>query len=413
MLQKEQARNNIITKEMEQVAEKENVSSNFIKESIVKGTIVITKHNQRNIKPIGIGENLKIKINANIGTSPLHCDLNEELEKLKIAVKYGSDTVMDLSTGGNIDKIRQEILKQCQVPIGTVPIYQAIVDKGDILDVQENDFIKAIEKHCKDGVDFITVHCGVRQTAIPLLKSRIAGVVSRGGSFLVRWMNHHKKENPLYEQFDEILKIARKYDVTLSLGDGLRPGSIKDATDKAQLHELNVLGELTKRAWKQDVQVIVEGPGHVPLHEIEKNIKMQKQICHNAPFYVLGPLVTDIAPGYDHITGAIGGTLAAYYGADFLCYVTPSEHLRLPSIEDVKEGVIASKIAAHAADIARGIKGADERDIELSKARKDLDWEKQIKLSLDPEKAASYRKSSKINDKECTMCGKYCVFEQK
>ncbi len=316
---------------------------------------------------------------------------------------------MDLSTGGNIDEIRQAIIKNSTVPIGTVPIYQAAIEKDTIVDLTESDLIKSIKKHIEDGVDFITIHSGLTKDAIKLLDKRLAGVVSRGGSFLVKWMKHNNKENPLYESFDKILFWAKKHDVTLSLGDGLRPGCLKDATDKAQLHELKVLGELQKKAFEENVQSMIEGPGHVPLDQIEHNVKLQKEMCHNAPFYVLGPLVTDIAPGYDHITSAIGGTLAAFYGADFLCYVTPSEHLGLPSLKEVKEGVIASRIAAHAADIAKGIKGARDWDDAMSEARANLDWPKMMDLAIDKEKAEEIRKRCQPSDNDvCSMCDKFC-----
>ncbi len=410
MTQLEKAKFNDISKEMEEVAANENIKVKDLIKSIAEGKIVIpasTLHS--NLKPIGIGKGLKTKINANLGSSPNKEDIKEELEKLKIAVKYGADTVMDLSTGGNIDGIRQAIIKNAAVPIGTVPIYQAVIEKGSIVDLTESDLIKVIKKQIQDGIDFITVHSGVTKDSIKLIEKRLMGVVSRGGSFLVKWMKHNNKENPLYESFDKILFWAKKYDVTLSLGDGLRPGCLKDATDKAQLHELKILGQLQKTAFKENVQSMIEGPGHVPLDQIEHNIKLQKEMCNNAPFYVLGPLVTDIAPGYDHITSAIGGTLAAFYGADFLCYVTPSEHLGLPTIGEVKEGVIASKIAAHAADIAKGIKNARDWDDKMSEARANLDWNKMMELAIDREKAEEIRKRCQPEDPEvCSMCGKFC-----
>ncbi len=408
MTQLKKSRENKITKEMRIVAKAEKHSLDFIRKNIANGKIVIPANKfHKNLKPIGIGYRLKTKINANIGTSPYKYNINEELEKLKISVKHGADVVMDLSTGGDLNKIRKTLIKNSPIPFGTVPIYQTVVE-NDLLNINSDNLLDTIELQAKQGVDFVTVHAGLTRNAIPLLKRRLTGVVSRGGSFLVKWMKHHKKENPLYSNYEALLDIAHKYDLTLSLGDGLRPGSIKDATDKAQIHELKILGKLTKRAWEKDVQVMIEGPGHVPINQIEKNIKMQKKYCYNAPFYVLGPLVTDIAPGYDHITGAIGGALAGYYGADFLCYLTPAEHLRLPSIDDVKEGVIVTKIAAHAADIAKGIKGAIDRDHLISKYRKQFDWEKQFSLAIDPDKARSYRKESKIKDKVCTMCGEFC-----
>ncbi len=410
MTQLEKAKFNDISKEMEEVAIQENIEVKKLAKAIAQGKIVIpasTLHT--NLKPIGIGENLKTKINANIGSSPNKAELNEELEKLKIAVKYGADTVMDLSTGGNIDEIRTEIIKNSTVPIGTVPIYQAAIEQDTIVDLTESDLIKGIKKHIMDGVDFITVHSGITKDSINLIEKRLMGVVSRGGSFLVKWMKHNNKENPLYESFDKILFWAKKYDVTLSLGDGLRPGCLKDATDKAQLYELKTLGQLQKQAFEENVQSMIEGPGHVPLDQIEHNIRLQKEMCNQAPFYVLGPLVTDIAPGYDHITSAIGGTLAAMHGADFLCYVTASEHLGLPTIEEVKEGVVTSKIAAHAADIAKGIKGARDWDDKMAEARTNLDWPKMMDLAIDKEKAEEIRKRCQPEDPEvCSMCGKFC-----
>jgi len=375
MTQLEYARNNEVSEEMKLVSKKENINVLELMKKISDGKVVIpasTLHS--NLNPIGIGENLKIKVNANIGSSPDKADLDYELEKLRICIENKADTVMDLSTGGDIDIIRREIIKRSSIPVGTVPIYQAACNVEDIVDLDERDFINGIIKHVEDGVDFITIHAGLLKNSIPLIKKRLMGAVSRGGALTLKWMNHHERENPLFEYFDEILDIAKSYDVTLSLGDGLRPGCIKDATDEAQLSELKVLGDLTLRAWEQDVQVMIEGPGHVPLNQIEKNIKLEKEICHGAPFYVLGPLVTDIAPGYDHITSAIGGCLAAFYGADFLCYVTPAEHLGLPDVEEVKEGIISSRIAAHAADIAKGLKGAVDWDNKMSEARSNLDW---------------------------------------
>ena len=410
MTQLEQAKFNDISKEMEDIARDENLKPKELMRLIAQGRAVITASTlHSNVKPLGIGEGLRTKINANIGTSQTKHDIGEELEKLNIAVKYGADTVMDLSTGGNIDEVRRLIIKNSEVPIGTVPIYQAAIENDTIVDLTESDLIKGIKKHIQDGVDFITVHCGLTKDSIKLIKKRTMGVVSRGGSFLVKWMEHNNRENPLYESFDKILFWTKKYDVTLSLGDGLRPGCLKDATDKAQLHELKTLGELQKKAFDENVQSIIEGPGHVPMDQIEHNMKLQKEMCNNAPFYVLGPLVTDIAPGYDHITSAIGGTLAAMHGASFLCFVTPKEHLGLPNIEDVKQGVIASKIAAHAADIAKGIKGARDWDDKMSGARADLDWNKMMELAIDPETAKKFRAECKPEGEEvCSMCGKFC-----
>ncbi len=410
MTQLEKAKFNDISKEMEEVAANENVKVKELLKSIAQGRVVIpasTSH--QNLKPIGIGEGLRTKINANIGSSPNRKDISEELEKLRISIKYGAHTVMDLSTGGNIDEIRQAIIKYSHIPVGTVPIYQAAIEQDTIVDLAESDFIKVIKKHIMDGVDFITVHSGITKDSIKLIDKRLMGAVSRGGSFLVKWMKHNNKENPLYESFDKILFWAKKYDVTLSLGDGLRPGCLKDATDKAQLHELKTLGELQKQSFEENVQSMIEGPGHVPLDQIEHNVKMQKEMCRGAPFYVLGPLVTDIAPGYDHITSAIGGTLAAMYGASFLCYVSPAEHLGLPNVQEVKEGVIASKIAAHAADIAKGIKGARDWDDRMSEARANLDWNKMMECAIDREKAEEIRKRCQPEDPMvCSMCGKFC-----
>ncbi|MDH7507364.1 MAG: phosphomethylpyrimidine synthase ThiC [Candidatus Thermoplasmatota archaeon] len=410
MTQMEMARNNKVSKEMEEVARKENIEINYLIKKIASGKVVIPASSlHKNLKPIGIGEGLKVKVNANIGSSPDKADLAYELEKLRVCIDAKADTVMDLSTGGDIDKIRREIIKNSCIPVGTVPVYQAACMVDDVVELDEKDFLKGIRKHIEDGVDFITIHAGLLRSSIPFIKKRLMGVVSRGGALLLRWMVYHKKENPIYENFDEILKMAKKYDVTLSLGDGLRPGCLKDATDKAQISELKVVGKLTERAWEEGVQVIIEGPGHIPLNQIEKNVKLEKKICHGAPFYVLGPLVTDVAPGYDHITSAIGGCLAAYYGADYLCYVTPAEHLGLPNIEEVKEGVIASRIAAHAADVARGLKGAITWDNKMSEARAKLDWKKMIELSIDPGLAKDIRERCKDADEQvCSMCGRFC-----
>jgi len=410
MTQLKSARDNIITKEMEFVAEVEGIDVSVLQKRVAEGRVVIpasTLHN--NLVPIGIGEGLKIKVNANIGSSPDKADVFYELEKLKACIDARADTVMDLSTGGDIDLIRHEIILNSKIPVGTVPVYQAACNVEDVIELDESDFINGIKKHIEDGVDFITIHAGLLKRSVPFIRDRLMGAVSRGGALTLRWMMHHDRENPLYERFDEILELAKRYDVTLSLGDGLRPGCLKDATDKAQISELEVLGELTKKAWEQDVQVMIEGPGHIPLNEIEKNIQLEKDICHGAPFYVLGPIVTDIAPGYDHITSAIGGCLAAFYGADFLCYVTPAEHLGLPNVEEVKEGVIASRIAAHAADVARNLKGAIEWDNEMSQARAKLDWKKMIELSINPKLATEIRqRCTDIDEDVCSMCGKFC-----
>src|SRR3989338_4216742 len=419
MTQLENARKGIITNEMKQAALREGVDTNYIRSAIAEGTVIITKNkNHKSIEPLAIGKGLSTKVNANIGTSQDRVSLREELEKLHIAVKAGADAVMDLSTGGPVDEIRRVILKDSPVPIGTVPVYQAAMEavrKGkSFVELEADELFEIIERHAEDGVDFITVHCGVTQQSVERIRKdgRFMGIVSRGGALTAEWMNFNKKENPLFENYDRLLKIAKKYDMVLSLGDGLRPGCLADATDRGQVEELVILGELAQKAVSEDVQVMIEGPGHVPINQIEANILLQKRLCHGAPFYVLGPLVTDIAPGYDHITSAIGGAIAGAAGADFLCYVTPSEHLRLPTIEDVKECVIASKIAAHAADIAKGVKGAMNRDIQMAKARKALNWDEQIRLSVDPERARLLRGSSPPSDKEvCTMCGSLCAIK--
>jgi phosphomethylpyrimidine synthase len=413
------ARDGIISVEMEKCALKESVEPEFIRKGIANGNIVVVRNvKHKAIDPLAIGKGIRTKINVNIGTSTDCIDINEELEKLNIAIKNGADTVMDLSTGGNIDEIRKEIIKNSTIPVGTVPIYQAVIEtfkkNKNIGDLKISDLFRIIEKQAEDGVDFMTLHCGVTRESVERLnkEGRLLDVVSRGGAFLIEWMRYNNKENPLFEEFDTLINIAKEYDIVLSLGDGLRPGCLADATDRGQIQELIILGELTERSWNEGVQVMIEGPGHIPINEIESNILLEKKICHEAPFYVLGPIVTDIAPGYDHITSAIGGAIAAAYGADFLCYVTPSEHLGLPTVEDVKVGVIASKIAAHAADIAKNVRGAIERDIEMAKYRKNLDWDGQIKASIDPERAIKYKEErSSPNSDVCTMCSEYCAIK--
>ncbi|MBP1714783.1 MAG: thiamine biosynthesis protein ThiC [Deltaproteobacteria bacterium] len=421
MTQLEYARQGTITAAMEKCAVSEGVPAETIRQGLAAGTIVITQNlKHTSISPLAIGKGLKAKVNANVGTSKDHMNVEEELEKVRVAVAAGADTIMDLSTGPAISETRKAVMKVCPVPVGTVPIYQAAVEmpekkKRSLVEMTADDLFEVIELHGEDGVDFITVHCGVTRDSVGKIKreGRMMGVVSRGGAILVEWMEHNQKENPLYEHYDRLLEIAKAYDMTLSLGDGLRPGCLADATDRGQIQELIFLGELTERAWAKGVQVMIEGPGHVPLDQIEANILLQKRLCHGAPFYVLGPLVTDIAPGYDHITGAIGGAIAARAGADFLCYVTPSEHLRLPTVDDVREGVIASRIAAHAADIARGLKGAMEPDRRMAKARKALDWKAQIDLSLDPERARKLRESRMPKESDvCTMCGELCAVKK-
>ncbi len=406
--------------EIDLCALREGIPSEKIKNMILEGKVVIPSNRKSHLKrPCAIGAGLSTKVNANIGTSRDLPDVGPELKKLEIALAAGADTIMDLSTGGPLDDIRKAIRANCPVPLGTVPIYQAAVEaveqqKKPIVEITVEEIFRVIQKQAEDGVDFMTVHCGVTRTVLERFESkeRILGVVSRGGAFLVEWMVYNQKENPLYENFDELLAIAKEYEITLSLGDGIRPGCLADATDGPQIQELIILGELTLRAWEAGVQVMIEGPGHVPLDQVVTNVKLEKALCHGAPFYVLGPLVTDIAPGYDHIGCAIGGALAAASGADFLCYVTPAEHLRLPTLEDVREGVIAARIAAHAADIAKGVPGALEKDIEMAKARSRLDWETQIKLSIDPEKARRYRLEGGVSKgKACTMCGDYCAIK--
>ncbi|MGM0369975.1 MAG: phosphomethylpyrimidine synthase ThiC, partial [Bacillota bacterium] len=385
------------------------------------GTIVIPANkNHQHLDPNGFGKGLATKVNANFGTAEDYQNIEAELKKLDVAVAAGADAVMDLSTGDSITETRQRILAQANVPLGTVPIYQATVeclqDDRAIVDLTVDEIFAVIEKQAQDGVDFITVHSGLTLETLRHLKDeeRVTDIVSRGGSFLAGWMLHNERENPLYEYYDRLLEIAYQYDVTLSLGDALRPGSLADATDRSQIHELLVLGELVDRARENDVQVMVEGPGHVPYDQIETNIKLQKELCKDAPFYVLGPLVTDIALGYEHINAAIGGTLAASSGADFLCYVTPAEHIGLPTVEDVKDGVIATKIAAHAADITKGVAGAKERDRRMAQARKNLDWEEQMELAINPEEAKQLRQeyNSSLKDEDaCTMCGSFCALK--
>jgi len=420
MTQKTDAQKGIITNEMERVAREEAVSSEWLREKMASGRVVIpSNRHHKGVRAVGIGEGLRIKVNTNLGTSSDHIDIEEELRKLEVSIGAGTDTVMDLSTGGDIDAIRMEVIRHSSIPVGTVPIYEAAVEsirKSKALAMMAvEDIFEVIERQAEEGVDFMTVHCGVTRTSVERLRRdpRVMGIVSRGGSFLVEWMIYNGQENPLYEQFDRLLEIAKRFDVTLSLGDGLRPGCLADATDRPQVEETIILGELTERAWAEGVQVMIEGPGHVPLDQIEANILLEKRLCKGAPFYVLGPLVTDISPGYDHITCAIGGAIAGKAGADFLCYVTPSEHLKLPSVEDVREGVMATRIAGHAADIARGNRKALERDLEMAKARKRFDWERQIELSIDPEKARRYHEEGKSGQEDaCTMCGEFCAIKR-
>ena len=416
------ARQGDLTQEMAHVAKRENLPESLVMEEVARGRMIIPANiNHTNLEPMAIGIASKCKVNANIGASPNASDVNEELKKLELAVKYGADTVMDLSTGGvNLDEVRTAIIKASQVPIGTVPVYQALESvHGSIEKLTEEDFLHIIDKHCQQGVDYQTIHAGLLIEHLPKVKGRLTGIVSRGGGILAQWMLYHHRQNPLYTRFEDICEIFKRYDCTFSLGDSLRPGCQHDASDAAQLAELETLGELTRRAWKHDVQVMVEGPGHVPMDQIEFNVRKQMEECNEAPFYVLGPLVTDIAPGYDHITSAIGAAMAGWHGTAMLCYVTPKEHLGLPNPEDVREGLIAYKIAAHAADIARHRPGARDRDDELSRARYAFDWNKQFELSLDPERAKQYHDETLPADiykqaEFCSMCGpKHCPMQTK
>jgi phosphomethylpyrimidine synthase len=404
-----------ISDEVKFVAECESVDAELVREEIAAGRLVIPAnklHLKTNLKSAGIGRILATKVNANIGASSVRSSVDAEIAKMEAALAAGADAVMDLSTGGNLDNTREQLLARCPVPFGTVPIYQ-VIEGRNVEDIDEKTILETIRKQAEQGVDFFTIHAGVLKDHLPLLETRVAGIVSRGGALLAKWMLHHNRQNPLYEMFDDLCDLMREYDVCFSLGDGLRPGAIADATDDAQLAELRTLGELTQRAQQKGCQVMVEGPGHVPFDQIRHNMEIQQEICHGAPFYVLGPIVTDIAPGYDHITSAIGGTAAAFYGASFLCYVTPREHLGLPNADDVRAGVIAAKIAAHAADIARGLKGAAERDRQLSIARTNLDWKAHLNRSLDPKTAETMHNEAckemgkdKLSSADyCSMCG--------
>jgi phosphomethylpyrimidine synthase len=411
MTQMEQAKRGRITDEMRYVAAVEGTDPESLRARIAAGVAIIPKNVHHDFNPIGVGQGLSTKVNANIGTSGHHQQLHEEVEKLKVAVACGAEMVMDLSTGDELDRVRREILRRCPVILGTVPIYQAVADRGSVYEMTADDLFGVIDKHARDGVDFVTVHCGVSREAVRRLDAdgRIAGIVSRGGSFLASWMARTGEENPLLKDYDRLLDIAFEHDLTLSLGDGIRPGATGDATDAAQIQELLTLGELTRRAHERSVQVMIEGPGHVPIDQVEANVLLEKRICRGAPFYVLGPLTSDIGAGYDHITGAIGGAVAAAAGADVLCYVTPAEHLRLPAIQDVRDGVLATKIAAHSGDLAKRVYGAKSRDDQMSVYRKKLDWEGQYRLALDPEKAREFRMMSEDYDKAvCTMCGTLC-----
>jgi len=413
MTQLESARNGEITEAMREVAADERLDPVQVRDAVAAGAVVIPKNVYHDFRARGIGSGLRTKVNANIGYSSHHKDLSEEIEKLRISVDAGADSVMDLSTGVELDEMRVALLEKCPVMFGTVPIYQVISEK-ELGAFTADDIFDVIERQARQGVDFITVHCGVTTESLDKLfkQGRVCGIVSRGGSVMAAWICRTGEENPLYEQFDRLLDIALEHDVTLSLGDGLRPGAIHDASDRAQFQELMILGELTDRARERGVQVMIEGPGHVPLDQIEANVQMEKEVCGGAPFYVLGPLTTDIAPGYDHITSAIGGALAAASGADFLCYVTRAEHLRLPTVEDVREGVITARIAAHSADLVKGVKGASDWDRDMSAARKALDWEKMYSLAIDPARARELRASSEDYDSAvCTMCGPLCAID--
>ncbi len=409
------ARQGIVSPEMERVAEREELPVQLVRDEVARGRMIIPANvHHRALDPMAIGLKARVKINANIGNSPTTSSLDEEVAKLTLSERWGADTVMDLSTGKRIDETREAILDAATVPIGTVPIYQAIERVKAPEDLTGDGLLEVIEHQALQGVDYMTIHAGVRIEHLPLCQHRVTGIVSRGGGLLARWMVEHRRENPLYERFDEILEICRAHDVTISLGDGLRPGSIADASDAAQFAELDTLGELTRRAWERDVQVMVEGPGHVPMDQLEENVRRQQEICHEAPFYTLGPLVTDIAPGYDHITSAIGAAIVGWHGVSMLCYVTPKEHLGLPDAEDVKQGMIAYRIAAHAADLARGSKRAAAWDRELSRARFSFDWRRQFELSLDPETAQAMHDETLADDyfktaEFCSMCGpKFC-----
>jgi len=418
--QMELAQRGVLTEEVKSIARGEELLPEFVMRGVAEGRIVVTRNLiQREMKSLGIGEGLRVKVNANIGTSKDICDPERELEKAKVAMGSGADTLMDLSTGGDLDAIRRRILKEVPIPLGTVPIYQVAIEAqekhGAIVNMTEDDIFNVVERHMKDGVDFITVHCGITQESVRRVieKKRLLGIVSRGGTFLTAWILKNEKENPLYSNFDYLLELAKEYDVVLSLGDGLRPGCVSDATDSPQIQELLIIGGLVERARKAGVQAMVEGPGHVPLDQIEANVKLEKSICAGAPFYVLGPLVTDVAPGYDHIVGAIGGAVAAMAGADYLCYVTPTEHIALPDLEDVREGVIVAKIAAHAADLARRRRNSLSWDYSISKSRADLNWEEQIRLAINPDMVRKIRelRHPKEIEEVCTMCGEFCAIK--
>jgi phosphomethylpyrimidine synthase len=415
--QMDAAQKGIVTPQMKQVLAQERISESELLQRVSDGRIVIPANkNHVNLIARGVGAGLTTKINVNLGVSEDCYNIDMELEKVRKAIALKTDAIMDLSTFGGTRDFRRRLVQISPIMIGTVPVYDAVASYGkDVPSITVDDFFNTVRIHAEDGVDFITIHAGLNRVAVERIRQspRLTHVVSRGGSILLDWMESNDKENPFYEYFDRLIEICREFDVTISLGDGLRPGCLNDATDAAQIQELIVLGELTKRAWESQVQVIVEGPGHVPLNEVVANMQLQKKLCHGAPFYVLGPIVTDVAPGYDHITSAIGGAIAAAHGADFLCYVTPAEHLRLPDLQDMKEGIIAARIAAHAGDIAKAVPGAMDWDNAMSRARKELDWPKMIDLAIDPEKAAAYRESSRPIDQDvCTMCGDLCAVKR-
>lgn len=404
-----------IPPQIRKVAEKEGIDPEIVRKYVAEGLITIPKNVLRETSPKAIGKCMGVKVNANVGTSRDFVDVEDEVKKAKTAVKYGADSIMDLSTGGNLDSTRKRLMETVDVPFGTVPIYQAASSQKTVVDMTSDDIINAVRKHAEDGVDFVTIHSGVNQNALQRLRKgeRVMDVVSRGGSFTIAWMIHNEQENPLYSEFDYLIEIAREFDMTLSLGDGMRPGCIHDASDNAKFMEFITLGELVKEARNSNVQTFVEGPGHVAADEVQLSVQSMKQLCHEAPLYLLGPLVTDIAPGYDHITGAIGGTIAGMSGADFLCMTTPAEHLALPTTDDIREGAIITKIAAHAADLTRQgqREKARQTDLQMAQARRDLDWEKQFDIAIDSEKPAAIRQSRKTGSDACSMCGELCALK--
>ncbi|ADE36353.1 phosphomethylpyrimidine synthase ThiC [Methanohalophilus mahii] len=411
----DEAKKGNIPPQIHKVAKEEGIDPEIVRKYVAEGLITIPKNVLRETSPKGIGKCMSVKVNANIGTSRDFVDVEDELKKAETAVKYGADSIMDLSTGGDLDSTRKLLMEAVDVPFGTVPIYQAASSQKTVVDMTSDDIINAVRKHAEDGVDFVTIHAGVNQNALQRLRKgeRVMDVVSRGGSFTIAWMIHNEQENPLYSEFDYLIEIAREYDMTLSLGDGMRPGCIHDASDNAKFMEFITLGELVKEARNSNVQTFVEGPGHVAADEVQLSVKSMKQLCHEAPLYLLGPLVTDIAPGYDHITGAIGGTIAGMSGADFLCMTTPAEHLALPTEDDIREGAIITKIAAHAADLTRQgqREKARQTDLQMAQARRDLDWEKQFDIAIDSEKPAAIRQSRKTGSDACSMCGELCALK--